>query len=192
MSHLGKPTTKDSGVSRSRVKFVFEICIRRDARRSTRSNVCPLERGKVRLIRAYRCNDLRNRLAKIDVKIVRNNEKRAEDRDRMISLDFEIENTVLRFVERSAVVKKKKKKKKQKRKRRNAGSAVDEIYFGRTLDIQKDTNGRDVLAFVINKQTISGFAEDSPTAIKRSSVERKIGRRPYGRADAMKICRPRD
>lgn len=121
MSHLGKSTTKDSGVSRSRVKFVFEICIRRDARRSTRSNVFPLERGKVRLIRAYRCNDLRNRLAKIDVKIVRNNEKRAEDRDRMISLDFEIENTVLRFVERSAVVKKKKEEKETKKEKKKRG-----------------------------------------------------------------------
>ena len=69
----------------------------------------------MRLIRAYRCNDLRNRLAKIDVKIVRNNEKRAEDRDRMISLDFEIENTVLRFVERSAVVKEKKRRKRNKK-----------------------------------------------------------------------------
>ena len=69
----------------------------------------------MRLIRPYRCNDLRNRLAKIDVKIVRNNEKRAEDRDRMISLDFEIENTVLRFVERSAVVKEKKRRKRNKK-----------------------------------------------------------------------------
>lgn len=118
MSHLGKPTTEDCGVSRSRVKFVFEICIRRDARRSARSNVFPLERGKVRLIRPYRCNDLQNRLAEIDVKIVRNNEKRAGDRDRMISLDFEIENTVLCFVERSAVVRKKKKKKKKTKKQK--------------------------------------------------------------------------